>query len=110
MAKYSLIGLRSLFERHEIVLVRPLEWSGTSHEWLVVRRKEQFLSKINPKQLVLNAAAIADKLGLWRGSRAKVEYDQPIGVHGKAGFLTNIVNIYRTNTNVVHVAPGSPND
>jgi hypothetical protein len=70
--------------------------------------KSQFLYGINAERLILDAAAIADELGLWVGNKAKVVFDQFIGVHAASGELTNTVNIYRTDTGFVHGAPGSP--
>jgi RHS repeat-associated protein len=70
--------------------------------------KSQFLAGVNEKQLVLDAAAMADKAGLWVGNKAKVVFDQPIGVHAGTGELTNTINVYRTDTGFVHGAPGSP--
>jgi RHS repeat-associated protein len=76
----------------------------------LVAGKSQFLHNLNASQLVLDAAAVADQQGLWKmtnGSKAKVVFNQPIGVTG-AGTLTNVLNLYRTKTGMVHGSPGSP--
>lgn len=72
--------------------------------------KGQFLYRVNEKQLVLDGASYADGAGLWNreGTKAKIIFDRPIGVHGKSGELSNVLNIYRTNTNFVHGSPGTP--
>ncbi|MBP7866149.1 MAG: hypothetical protein KA419_09385 [Acidobacteria bacterium] len=74
----------------------------------LVQGKSQFLSVINEKELVLNAAAYADRDNLWdeRG-KAKITYDQPIGVLGESGELTYTLNLYRTETGMVHGSPGN---
>ncbi len=74
----------------------------------LVGGKSQFLSSINEKELVLDAAAYADDSGLWAGNKAKVVFDSPIGVHGESGVLTSNLNLYRKNTGFVHGSPGSP--
>lgn len=73
--------------------------------------KSQFLFRLNEKQVVLDAAAYAEKEGLWllnNGSKAKVILNQPIGVVGETGELTNVINLYRTKSGFVHGAPGTP--
>jgi|BarGraNGADG00212_1021973.scaffolds.fasta_scaffold36464_2 hypothetical protein len=56
----------------------------------------------------LDAAAYADKTGLWDGNTAKVYVQNgPVGVVGRTGQLTNWINVYRTNTGFVHGAPGN---
>lgn len=70
--------------------------------------KSQFLYHINEKELVLDAAAYADKANLWVGNKAKVVFDRPIGVHGETGQPTNVLNIYKTDSGFIHAAPGSP--
>jgi RHS repeat-associated protein len=63
--------------------------------------KSQFFHRVNEKQLTLDAASYADKAGLWVGNRAKVVLDCPIGVHGRTGNPTNVINIYGTIENLV---------
>jgi len=70
--------------------------------------KSQFFNRLNDKQLVLDAAAYANKAGLWVGNKAKIILDRPIGVHAGTGNPTNVLNVYRTNNGIVHGAPGSP--
>ncbi|WP_437570485.1 RHS repeat-associated core domain-containing protein [Sorangium sp. So ce542] len=73
--------------------------------------RSQFLYGVNEKQLVLDAAAYADEASLWtagNGRKARVVFDDFIGVHYKTGKRTNVLNIYRTDTGFVHGAPGSP--
>ncbi|KYG00644.1 hypothetical protein BE21_57195 [Sorangium cellulosum] len=73
--------------------------------------RSQFLYGVNEKQLVLDAAAYADEANLWtagNGRKARVVFDDFIGVHYKTGQRTNVLNIYRTDTGFVHGAPGSP--
>ncbi len=66
---------------------------------------------VNEKQLTLDAAAIADELGLWNDKgKAVVVLDRTIGVTGKGGELTNTVNVYRTKGGTVHACPGSPSE
>ena len=74
----------------------------------LARGKSQFLYRINEKQVVLDAAAYADKAGLWVGNKAKIVLNQPVGVVADSGELTSILNLYRTKTGFVHGAPGSP--
>lgn len=57
---------------------------------------------------MLDAASYADEAGLWVGSKAKVVFDSPIGVHAGTGELTNVMNIYRNANGFVHGAPASP--
>jgi RHS repeat-associated protein len=67
----------------------------------------QFLSKINANDLVLNAAKFADEYGLWKENRAKVLIENgPIGVLGKTGKLTSILNLYKNNNRHIHGSPG----
>ncbi len=73
--------------------------------------KSQFLFRLNERQIILDAAAYADKEGLWllsNRSKARVVLNQPIGVVAETGELTNVVNLYRTKTGFVHGAPGTP--
>lgn len=70
--------------------------------------KSQFLHRVNPQQIVLDASAYANKAGLWVGNKAKVILNQNIGVHAGTGKLTNVLNLYRTKTGFVHGAPGTP--
>jgi hypothetical protein len=70
--------------------------------------KSQFLYGVNERQLVLDAAAYADKFGNWVGNKAKITFNVDIGVHGKTGELTRVLNVYRTDTGFVHGAPGTP--
>jgi hypothetical protein len=69
--------------------------------------KSQFLSGVDAEKAVLDAAAYADKAGLWVNNTAKVFVENgPVGVIGKSGELTNWINVYRTNTGFVHGTPG----
>ncbi len=70
--------------------------------------KSQFLFRVNEKQLVLDAAAYADSAGLWVGNKATIILDRHIGVHGRTGELTNVLNIYRNKNGFIHGIPGSP--
>ncbi|XYH97996.1 RHS repeat-associated core domain-containing protein [Sorangium sp. So ce1128] len=73
--------------------------------------RSQFFYHVNEKQLVLDAAAYADDASLWtgsNGSKARVVFDDFIGVHAETGQRTNVLNLYRTETGFVHGAPGSP--
>ncbi len=70
--------------------------------------KSQFLMRIDADKTTLDAAAYADHWGLWFRNRAKVELDHVIGVHGSSGQLTKVINVYRTETGMVHGAPGTP--
>lgn len=70
--------------------------------------KSQFLYQFNAEQATLDAASYADAQNLWTPqNRAKVIFDSPIGVSGKTGELTNVMNVYRTNTGYVHASPGN---
>jgi hypothetical protein len=70
--------------------------------------KSQFLSGVDADSATLDAAAYADKNGLWSGNSAKVYVKNgPVGIVGRTGQLTNWINIYRTNTGFVHGAPGN---
>ncbi|MEX2220122.1 MAG: RHS repeat-associated core domain-containing protein [Phycisphaerales bacterium] len=68
--------------------------------------KSQFLRRLNSDQLVLDGAAFADRAGLWVNNKAQIIISEPIGVHGRTGFLSNVLNIYRTDTGMVHGTPG----
>jgi hypothetical protein len=69
--------------------------------------KSQFLSKIDASRAVLDAAAFADKANLWVGNQAKVFVQNgPIGVLARSGQLTHWINVYRTQTRMVHGSPG----
>ncbi|WP_290856847.1 hypothetical protein [Hamadaea sp.] len=80
--------------------------------------KSYFNEGTDVDQLSLDAAGYADQKGLWYGqnpghpsdyaNKAKVVYDQPVGVHGSTGQPTNVVNVYRKKNGTVHVTPGSP--
>ncbi|XXX76946.1 hypothetical protein WMF30_55795 [Sorangium sp. So ce134] len=73
--------------------------------------RSQFFYGVSAKRLVLDAAAYADEANLWtasNGRKARVVFDDFIGVHYKTGQRTNILNLYRTDTGFVHGAPGSP--
>lgn len=63
---------------------------------------------MNERQLTLDAAAYADKAGLWVANKAKVALDEYVGVHAGTGLRTKVLNIYRTKTGHVHAAPGTP--
>jgi hypothetical protein len=74
-----------------------------------VSGKSQFLFAVDANRAVLDAAAYADREGLWIGSKAKVFIlNGPVGVLGDSGGLTDWLNVYRTRTGFVHGAPGSP--
>jgi hypothetical protein len=69
--------------------------------------KSQFLSGVDAEKAVLDAAAYADKAGLWVDNTAKVFVENgPVGVIGKNGELTNWINVYRRETGFVHGCPG----
>jgi RHS repeat-associated protein len=71
--------------------------------------KSQFLSGVDADRAVLDAAAYADRYGLWKGSKATAPVSNgPVGVHGRTGELTNTINVYRNRNGFVHGAPGSP--
>ena len=70
--------------------------------------KSQSFYRLNVQQLTLDAAAYADKAGLWIGNKAKVKFDGPIGVHAGTGKPTSVLNLYRSSTGHVHSAPGTP--
>ncbi|AUX47305.1 uncharacterized protein SOCE26_088230 [Sorangium cellulosum] len=70
--------------------------------------KSQFLYRVNEKQLVLDAADYADRANLWNKNRAKVVFEDFIGVHAETGQRTTVLNLYRNNNGLVHGAPGSP--
>ncbi|XXY17781.1 hypothetical protein WME88_57100 [Sorangium sp. So ce216] len=70
--------------------------------------KSQFLYHVNDKQLVLDAAAHADDANLWSRNKAVIVFDDFIGVHARTGQRTNVLNLYRTETGLIHDAPGSP--
>lgn len=71
--------------------------------------KSQFLARVDAESATLDAAAYADAKKLWKNNRAKVYVENgPVGVVGKTGLLTQWVNVYRTQTGMVHAAPGSP--
>ena len=71
--------------------------------------KSQFLFNVNANRAVLDAAAFADKAGLWAGNTAKVFVQNgPVGALGRSGNLTNWINVYRTRAGLVHGAPGNP--
>jgi len=70
--------------------------------------KSQFFFRVNHQHLLLDAAAYADEAGLWVGSKAKIILDRAIGVHGRTGQPTNVINIYRNRNGFIHGAPGSP--
>jgi hypothetical protein len=72
--------------------------------------ESQFFHRLNAGRITLAAAAFADRMGLWVGSKAKVWFDAPIGVHARTGRPTNVLNIYRSETGFVHASPGSPDD
>jgi hypothetical protein len=64
--------------------------------------------------LGLHAAAIADRDNLWRSDipgefarKAKVRFDQPVGIHQRTGQPTHTVNVMRRKTGTIHISPGS---
>lgn len=70
--------------------------------------KSQFFNRVNDSRLVLDSAAYADEAGLWVGNKAVISFDHPIGVHAGTGKPTSILNIYRTNSGMIHGTPGTP--
>ncbi len=72
--------------------------------------KSQFFSNVDAEKAVLDAAAYADKYGLWQTnnpSKAVVPVTNgPVGVLGN-GTPTNYINVYKTSTGYVHGCPGS---
>ena len=76
------------------------------------RGKSQFLARIDAESAVLDAAAYADREGIWGGVgkyKAKVQIiSGPIGVLAGTGELTDYVNVYRTKSGFVHGSPGTP--
>jgi len=79
-----------------------------------IAKKSQFLNRINEKQLTFDAARIADEKGLWdQYGKAKVVFDDFVGVTGQGGARTNTVNVYRTTPKgnqipFIHASPGTP--
>ncbi|WP_162542163.1 SdrD B-like domain-containing protein [Gemmata obscuriglobus] len=70
--------------------------------------KSQFGFNVRARELLLDASAYAEHAGLWVESKAKVFFDQPIGIHARTGQPTNVLNIYRNKNNHIHGSPGSP--
>lgn len=72
--------------------------------------KSQFLYASEADEITLNAAAYADKTKSWdeTGTKAKVVFDNPIGVHRGTGKVTNVVNVYRKQNGTIHGSPSSP--
>jgi hypothetical protein len=77
--------------------------------------KSQFTYRMNVENLTLDAAAYADKAGLWVASKAgefphkaKIIFDHLIGTHGKTGQPTFGLNLYRNASGHVHASPASP--
>jgi hypothetical protein len=71
--------------------------------------KSQFLSGVDAERAVLDAAALADKRGLWVGNKARVFVENgPVGVIAKNGSLTDWMTIHRTDTRFVHGHPSLP--
>lgn len=67
------------------------------------------------ERLSLEVAQAADRDDLWiadHGSshrrRAKVRYGRDVGIHGRSGQPTSIINVYRKRSGTVHISPGSP--
>jgi nucleoid-associated protein YgaU len=71
--------------------------------------KSYFYPHVDQDQTTLHAAQYADHANLWGpDGKAKVPFDQNIGVHAKTGQPTNVVNVYRRRSGTVHGSPGSP--
>ncbi|HYX34989.1 MAG TPA: pre-toxin TG domain-containing protein [Oligoflexus sp.] len=75
--------------------------------------KSQFLYRTSADDITLDAAAYADKRNLWQddgqgGLKAKVIFDQPVGVHNRTGSVTNVVNVYARKNGNIHGSPSSP--
>ncbi|MBP0019465.1 MAG: hypothetical protein J7647_18170 [Cyanobacteria bacterium SBLK] len=71
--------------------------------------KCQFLFYVDAESAVLDAAAYADRYGLWNAqNKAKVcVVNGFVGVLA-TGELTRYINVYRTDTGFVHGCPGVP--
>jgi len=80
--------------------------------------KSYFNEGTDVDQLSLDAAQYADQKNLWYGqnpghpsdypNKAKVVFDDPVGVHAGTGQPTNVVNVYRKKNGTIHATPGSP--
>jgi len=78
------------------------------HQTGAANGKSQFFYHVDSDSLTLDAAAYADKMGLWnQQGKAKVTLPEQIGVIGKTGTPTNVINLYRSSTGLVHSAPGN---
>ena len=75
--------------------------------------KSQFLYSNDADDITLDAASYADRANLWKGEKAKVTFDRPIGVHARTGRVTNSINVYKKEPNsrgvvLIHGSPASP--
>jgi hypothetical protein len=68
--------------------------------------KSQFSFYVNSGKATLDAAAYADKYGLWVGNKAKVPVANGIIGSLGDGTPTSWINVYRTATGFVHGSPG----
>ena len=74
-----------------------------------VSGKSQFLFNVDANRAVLDAAAYADKYGLWINNQAKIPITNGnVGVVGRTGELTNWIEVTKTNTGFVHGWPCKP--
>jgi hypothetical protein len=71
----------------------------------LVKEKSQFLFRIDANQMTLDAAAYADKAGLWVQNQAKVKLNTVVGVIGRNGQLSSYITVTRTNSGFVHGWP-----
>lgn len=69
------------------------------------------------ERLSLEAAQRADADDRWEADepgafrrKAKVVFPRDVGVHGRTGLPTTVVNVYRKKTGTIHISPGSPDD
>ncbi|WP_143261433.1 hypothetical protein [Allokutzneria sp. NRRL B-24872] len=73
-----------------------------------MKHKSRFLPELDVNRITLDAAQRADEAGLWNGVKAVVEFDSVVGVSGKTGRPTTVVNVYRREAKTIHACPGSP--
>ncbi len=59
-------------------------------------------------QVSMDAAQYADQHDLWDDNKAKVVFEDNVGVHGQTGRPTDVVNVYRRDNGTIHASPGSP--
>ncbi|KAB8189125.1 sugar-binding protein [Nonomuraea phyllanthi] len=70
--------------------------------------KSQFGFHVNSGKAVLDAAAYADRFGLWVGPKAKVPVSNGVIGYLGDGTPTTWVNVYRNKNGFIHGSPGSP--